>query len=88
MIHLVLSIRILVPTKESASGSVKGQILLKSIRLIKIIRFMSVLFTDIQWKEQNLKLLQDLCKASTALEFSVHPNPLPSAEQGRLMFDN
>lgn len=53
-----------------------------------ITRFMSVLFTDVQWKEQSLKLLQDLSRASTILEHSVQPNSLPSAEQGRIMFDN
>lgn len=48
---------------------------------------MSVLFTDFRWKEQSVKLLQDLSRVSTALETAVQPNPLPSAEQARIIFD-
>lgn len=58
-----------------------------SFRLTVITRFMSVLFTDFRWKEQSVKLLQDLSRVSTALETAVQPNPLPSAEQARIIFD-
>lgn len=49
---------------------------------------MSLLFTDLRWREQNLKLLQNLSKSSAILETSVQPNSLPSVEEAREMFDS
>ncbi|XRM43485.1 hypothetical protein ABZX51_006660 [Aspergillus tubingensis] len=52
------------------------------------ISFMSLLFTDPQWREQNQKLLQNLSKRATILETSVQQNPLPSAEEALVVFNS
>lgn len=48
---------------------------------------MSLLFTDSRWREQNLKLLQNLSKSSTIPEISVQQNSLPSTEEALVMFN-
>lgn len=55
--------------------------------LTRYISFMSLLFTDSRWREQNLKLLQNLSKSSTIPEMSVQPNSLPSAEEALIVFN-
>lgn len=55
--------------------------------LIPYTSFMSLLFTDSRWREQNLKLLQNLSKSSTIPEMSVQPNSLPSAEEALAVFN-
>ncbi|KAE8381743.1 hypothetical protein BDV26DRAFT_301017 [Aspergillus bertholletiae] len=49
---------------------------------------MSLLFADARWRDQNLKLLQNLSQSSSILETSVPPNSLPPAEEALIVFDN
>lgn len=50
--------------------------------------FMSFLFTDPRWREQNQKLLQNLSKRATILETSVQQNSLPSAQEALVVFNS
>ncbi|PYH67803.1 Zn(II)2Cys6 transcription factor, partial [Aspergillus vadensis CBS 113365] len=52
------------------------------------ISFMSLLFTDPRWREQNQKLLHNLSKRATILETSVQKNSLPSAEEALIVFNS
>ncbi|KNG80493.1 Zn(II)2Cys6 transcription factor [Aspergillus nomiae NRRL 13137] len=52
------------------------------------ISFMSLLFADARWRDQNLKLLQNLSQSSGILETSVQPNSLPPAEEALAVFNN
>ncbi|KAB8262310.1 fungal-specific transcription factor domain-containing protein [Aspergillus pseudonomiae] len=49
---------------------------------------MSLLFADARWRDQNLKLLQNLSHSSGILETSVQPNSLPPAEEALAVFNN
>ncbi|KAE8363937.1 hypothetical protein BDV27DRAFT_129247 [Aspergillus caelatus] len=49
---------------------------------------MSLLFSDARWRDQNLKLLQNLSQPSGILETSVQPNSLPPAEEALTVFNN
>lgn len=50
--------------------------------------FMSFLFTDPRWREQNQKLLHNLSKRATILETSVQQNSLPSAQEALVVFNS
>ncbi|KAB8204063.1 hypothetical protein BDV34DRAFT_122643 [Aspergillus parasiticus] len=52
------------------------------------ISFMSLLFADARWRDQNSKLLQNLSQSSGILETSVQPNSLPPAEEALAVFNN
>ncbi|KAF9883419.1 hypothetical protein FE257_003502 [Aspergillus nanangensis] len=52
------------------------------------ISFMSLLFTDTRWREQNQKLLHNLSKPATIIETEVQPNPLPEAEEALIVFNS
>ncbi|GKZ93371.1 hypothetical protein AnigIFM59636_006442 [Aspergillus niger] len=52
------------------------------------ISFMSFLFTDPRWREQNQKLLHNLSKRATILETSVQQNSLPSAQEALVVFNS
>ncbi|GLA27964.1 Zn(II)2Cys6 transcription factor [Aspergillus phoenicis ATCC 13157] len=52
------------------------------------ISFMSFLFTDPRWREQNQKLLHNLSKRATILETSVQQNSLPSAREALVVFNS
>ncbi|KAL5356276.1 Zn(II)2Cys6 transcription factor [Aspergillus floccosus] len=52
------------------------------------ISFMSFLFTDARWREQNQKLLNNLSKRGSVLETGVQQNSLPAAEEALLVFNS
>ncbi|KAI9930278.1 hypothetical protein MW887_012091 [Aspergillus wentii] len=52
------------------------------------LSFIRPLFADAGWKQQNPKLLQNLSKTSSIPEMAISPNPLPSLEEARAVFDS
>ncbi|KAL4864295.1 hypothetical protein BDV12DRAFT_205820 [Aspergillus spectabilis] len=52
------------------------------------ISFMRPLFTDPGWRAHNPTLLQNLSRSARLAEATITPNPLPSAETARTLFDH
>ncbi|KAI1393109.1 fungal-specific transcription factor domain-containing protein [Hypoxylon trugodes] len=52
------------------------------------LSFMTLLFTDAEWRKSNAALLRQLADATRAAEPAAEPNQLPSLEDARYLFDS
>ena len=62
-------------------------ILIFSFNLV-LYSFMTLLFSDPEWRKNNAAILRTLAGATRAAEPVVEPRPLPPVEDARSLFDN